>query len=210
MVWRVRWDASASLRYRLKSEEGQTLYNRASELLTPLPGKEWYKRRGFKEVAFIYGSVEGSYRKTGALINRVRHQPAATPARTVPDQTEAEGEKVAAAIEEPAAKILQGHNFTVQAVPGDETARYGPAERPLANEAQVAEAIERCARGEAKLALAMAANPVGYEEAEATIHVSMDEVGVKRPKEQREKAGGSELTPGATTEAEDRSPSVPI
>jgi hypothetical protein len=32
------------------------------------------------------GSVEESYRKTGALINRVRHQPAATPARiaTIP------------------------------------------------------------------------------------------------------------------------------
>ena len=191
--------------YRLESEEGQTFYNSASELFTPLQGKEWYKTRGFKELAFIYGSVEGSYRRTGAWINRVRHQPAATPARTVQDQTEAEGEKIAAAIEEQAAKVLQGHNFTAQAVPCDETARYGPAERPLANEAQVAEAIERCARGEAKLALAIAANPVGYEEAEATIQVSIDDVGVKRQKERREKAEGSEITPGAATEAEDRS-----
>jgi hypothetical protein len=161
--------------------------------------------RSQKKLSSNYGSVEGSYRKTGALINRVRHQPAATPVRTVQDQTEAEGEQIAAVIEEQAAKILQGPNFTAQAVPCDETARYGPAERPLANEAQVAEAIERCARGEAKLALAIAANPVGYEEAEATIHVAIDEVGVKRQKERREKAEGSELTPGTATEAEDRS-----
>ncbi len=191
--------------YRLESEEGQTFYNSARELFTPLQGKEWYKTRGFKELAFVYGSVEGSYRKTSKLINRVRHQSEATPARTVQDQTEAEGEKIAAAIEEQAGKVLHSHNFTAQAVPCDETAHYGPDQNPLADEAQVAKAIEYCARGDAELALEIAANPVGYEEAEATLHVAIDEVGVKRQKESREKAEGSEITQGAATEAENHS-----
>ena len=53
-----------------------------------LHAQEWYQTTGFKEVAIAYGSTEKSYRKTTALINRVRHQEDATPSRTLRENTE--------------------------------------------------------------------------------------------------------------------------
>jgi len=188
--------------HRIESAEGQTLSDSASELFVSLQGKEWYKTRGFKELAFIHGSVEGSYRKTSKLINRVRHQPEATPARTVQANTEAEGVRVAAAVAEKAARILHRHQFTAQAVPRHEGAQYGPQEKQLANEAAVAAAIERCARGEVEFAAEIAANVIGYEVAEATVNVSIDDVGVKRQKESRQQTDGEETIEGAAEEVE--------
>jgi len=171
--------------YRVESEEGRTLYNSASELFAPLQGKEWYKTRGFKELAFVYGSIEESYRKTSKLINRVRHQPEATPAHTVQEQSEAEGTRIAAALSEKASQILHSHKFTAQAVPRDEAVDSGPEEKQLVPVATVAKAIERCAKGDAELTAQIAANPLGYEVAEATVNISIDDVGVKRQKESR-------------------------
>ena len=186
--------------YRVESEEGQTLYNSANEWFSPLPGKAWYKTRGFKELAFVHGSMAESYRKTSQLINRVRHQPGATPSRTLQEQTEAEGVKIAAVVEEKVAQILRRHQFTAQVAPGDEAARYGPEEKRLANPGVVTAAIARCAKGDRELATLIAANVVGYEMTEVTVAISIDDVGVKRQKERRQRSEGDEVAEAAPEE----------
>lgn len=194
--------------HRLESAAGPTLYNSASELFAPLQGKEWYQTRGFKELAFVYGSTEESYRKTSQLINRVRHQPGGTPARTLREQSEAEGARIEEAVEKKAGQILHRHQFTAQAVPRDQAAQYGPAEKQLAPAAEVAAALEQCAKGEAELAAQIARNPVSYEAAEATVNISIDDVGVKRQKESRQQhqAGrGAAAVESAAAKAENSS-----
>ena len=54
--------------------DGQVIYNTASDVFKSLNGKEYYKTIGYKKLAFIYGDTEESFRKTGALINRIRYQ----------------------------------------------------------------------------------------------------------------------------------------
>jgi hypothetical protein len=58
----------------------EQVFNTGRDVFEPLTGKEYYRTRGFKEISMIFGCVEGSYRKTTALINRVRyHQKDGTP-----------------------------------------------------------------------------------------------------------------------------------
>ncbi|MFZ5559484.1 MAG: hypothetical protein ACOZAL_01680 [Patescibacteria group bacterium] len=73
---------------------GKVEANTARLIFPELKGKEWYRTSGFKEIAILYGSTEDSYRKTANLINRIRHQEGATPAQTLQNNTESEGEKI--------------------------------------------------------------------------------------------------------------------
>ncbi len=45
--------------YGVKGKEGYD----SGELFPALKGKEWYRTQGFKEIAYVYGTVEDSYRK---------------------------------------------------------------------------------------------------------------------------------------------------
>jgi len=75
--------------------DGQVAYNTARDVFCSLNGMEYYKTVGFKELAFIYGDTEESFRKTGKLINRIRYQTVeGTPFRTLRDNTEKEGNEV--------------------------------------------------------------------------------------------------------------------
>ena len=70
----------------------ETAGDKAKCVFPTLHAQEWYRTTGFKELAMVHGSVEKSYRKTTALINRVRHQEGATPSRTLQENTESEGQ----------------------------------------------------------------------------------------------------------------------
>ena len=80
-------------RYRVDGEIGRFEFDNYCEkssgesLFSTLHGKEWYRTSGFKEIGFVHGTVEGSYRKTSDQINRMRHQEGATPFRTLRDNT---------------------------------------------------------------------------------------------------------------------------
>jgi len=77
--------------------QGPELRYRTSRWLFPaLQGKEWYRTRGFKELALMHGVIDNSYRQTAAWINRVRHQSeeAGTPARILCDTAEGEGQQM--------------------------------------------------------------------------------------------------------------------
>ena len=125
--------------------QGTELRHRTSRWLFPaLQGKEWYRTRGFKELALVHGVVEGSYRKTTDLINRVRHQSAeeGTPVRTLCDTAEGEGQQILAQMERQADRILQEHAFTPEGAAKEEV-DWGNASTTFPRE-EVAEAIEAC------------------------------------------------------------------
>ena len=53
----------------------KTDYDTSRAVFASLGAWERYLTSGFKDLAFIYGATEESYRKTSALINRTRYQP---------------------------------------------------------------------------------------------------------------------------------------
>jgi hypothetical protein len=78
--------------YHKENAYGEVLYNTSREFFFPLQGEEKYCTEGFKEIALIYGATDESYRKTSALLNRIRHQEdVGTPFRTVREAVEHEG-----------------------------------------------------------------------------------------------------------------------
>lgn len=94
------------------------LYNTAREFFFPLQGEEKYCTEGFKEIALIYGATEESYRKTSALVNRIRHQEfGGTPSRTIQAINEHEGLMLADHLEKEVLNIFQEHHFTPQGEP---------------------------------------------------------------------------------------------
>ncbi len=166
-------------------EQGSTLTHRTSRwLFPPLQAKEWYRTRGFKELALVHGVVEGSYRKTAMLINRVRHQSEAegTPPRTLCDTTEGEGQQILAQMERQADRILQEHAFTPEGKP-EETIDWGHASGTLAME-EIAVALATCEVAD-DWQEEMRANPVSYEDPSSQVYTAMDGVGVKQQRTQR-------------------------
>ena len=92
---------------------GEVLYNPSREFVSPLQGEEKYQTEGCKEIALIYGTVESSFRKTSALINRVRHQEeGGTPFRTVREAVEHEGSLRQEHLVQKSSAIFQDNSFT--------------------------------------------------------------------------------------------------
>jgi hypothetical protein len=76
-----------------------------------LQGEEKYCTEGFKEIALIYGATEESYRKTSALLNRIRHQGGGgTPCRTIRETTEREGLRIQDHLEQTVSVV---HDLTI-------------------------------------------------------------------------------------------------
>jgi len=166
------------------ADERGECYNTATAFFPDLHGEQWYRTRGFKEIALLQGSVERSYRKTAALINRVRHQPEATPVRTLQQASEAEGQRLDQAMEQKATKILKTAGFTAEGRPAQATTRYGPRAPYRLAAPTVAAAVADCGADPAWQA-DIATNPVPYEDPARTAQVTIDDVGVKQQKEHR-------------------------
>lgn len=170
--------------HRGENQEG-SLFDTARDVFPPLTGPEWYKTRGFKEIGLIYGTTEESYRKTTALINRIRHQAGATPGRTLREASQSEGQRIMEYLEQQAKTILQAHHFTPEGRPA-EAAILGQLTEPAVMSCQsVAQAIAACPvsppdRRQIKH------NPVVYENPEETVNISVDDVGAKKQKEHRD------------------------
>jgi hypothetical protein len=167
--------------------EDKVLYD-SRELFPALKGKEWYRTRGFKEIALVYGCVEKSYRKTSRWLNRIRHQEGATPHRTLRDAAELEGRALNQLIEAKTQTILDEHPLSKEGVLSDELAEYNQAP-VIVSEERVNAAIESCqrrleARG-IEVQGDVRANPVCYEDPSQTVNISDDDVSVKQQKETR-------------------------
>ena len=91
----------------------QILFNTARDFFCELNSREFYKTTGFKEIAYIYGDTDLSFRKTAALINRWRWQlQGGTPYRTLQDCTEKEGMALLDFMGEKTKSILAKNEFT--------------------------------------------------------------------------------------------------
>jgi hypothetical protein len=168
--------------------ETQALRDRTARwFFRPLQAKEWYRTRGFKELALVHGVVEDSYRKTSALINRIRHQADATPARTLCDTSESEGEQILSYLEHRADRILEKHDFTCEGVPSALTVKLSGTRSHRLSEDEVQAALDACDLSQG-LKAEMADNPVPYESPSSQVYVTMDDVGVKGQKAHRERA----------------------
>jgi len=161
------------------------VYNTAQQVFTPRIGKEWYKTSGFKELAMLLGTTAESYRKTEQYINRFRYQQTGgTPARTLREQTTAEGNALSQALDHKAQDILSAHHFT-------ETGQYsGPPdpahETPgvLYAQAPVDAAIATC-QAQCPVAHPLSDNPIPYEAPATTVDLCIDDVSAKRQKATR-------------------------
>ena len=153
-------------------------------LFPPLQAKEWYRTRGFNEVALVHGVVEDSYRKTSRLINRMRHQPEeeGTPFRTLCDGSALEGTHILAYVEARTEQILAPHDVTSEGHPAEEM-ETASASTTLPSEA-IQAAVEACQRSEEETE-AMADNPVPYEDPSRQTYVAIDDVGTKKQKAHR-------------------------
>ena len=104
--------------YHKENAYGEVLYNTSREFFSPLQGEEKYCTAGFKEIGLIYGATEESYRKTSALLNRIRHQEeGGTPSRTIRETTEREGLMIQDHLEQKVCTIFQEGGFTPEGQP---------------------------------------------------------------------------------------------
>lgn len=163
---------------------GEVTDDTAKSPFPTLHAKEWYRTTGFKELALVYGTVEESYRQTRELLNRVRHQEAATPLRTLRDNTEDEGQRMMAQLEQQATTILHQHGFTPSGDPTETVVDHSQQTLVTLPAEQVSPAVQACAPA-AEWVTEMADNPVPYEDPAQSTQVSLDDVGVKRQKATR-------------------------
>lgn len=166
---------------------GQPVFNTSTEVFSALKGKQLYRTQGFKELAIVHGGLEQSYRDTQKLINRVRYQPSGTKLRTLSDSTENEGQQLQVHIERQATKIIEEAGFSpTEGTPPDELRdSFEKLETITQSENAVTRAIESCSKQVPKLKDAIENNSVPYEEPSKTASLSIDDVGVKKPKESR-------------------------
>ena len=166
---------------------GEVLYNTSREFFRPLHGEEKYRTEGFNELALMYGTTEDSFRKTAALLNRVRHQEAGgTPARTVRAHTEEAGRKIQAHLAHKVRTLLQENGFTEAGELQHGRTSAFCASSPLVQAENLAELVSALDIDE-RFKPAILKNPVPYEEPAAAVNISVDEVGAKKQKASREK-----------------------
>jgi hypothetical protein len=166
-------------------EAGPLHHLTGREFFPPLQGRQWYQTRGFKELALVHGVVEDSYRKTSALINRVRHQPEATPARRLCDTSEQEGQQLLSYLEQRADQLLNEHDFSAEGTPPALMVHLSGSRADTLPAVEVQAAIARCELA-AELKGEMTANPVPYEVPSSQVYVALDDVRVKQQKAHRE------------------------
>lgn len=131
----------------------------------------------------MYGVTEQSYKKTEQLINRVRHQAGATPSTTLRESAEREGTTVLDYLEHTTTDILKDEGFSETGVPLLDSPTYHHEALVLSPET-VNAAIAACdlsvdARAEVEK------HPVIYEQAAESVTICLDDVVVKKPKEER-------------------------
>ena len=88
---------------------------------------------GFKELAIVSGTLDTSYRKTTECLNRIRHQPNATPLRTLQDAVEAEGLALAKALDKEARSVLQEAGIDAETLQPIQHATLRPARLGLSS-----------------------------------------------------------------------------
>jgi hypothetical protein len=166
--------------HQVEQADGQVVDTR--DLFPRLTGQEWYRTVGFKELGIVHGTTTGSYRKSTTWLNRIRHQPGGTPSRTLNHNSEQEGTRLLAHLEQKSVDILNAHEFIAGQPPLSKQEQYHQQGFAAQAPEQVQAAIERTVPDESYIA-EMKNNPVPYEVAAQSVQISIDPVGVKHQKE---------------------------
>jgi hypothetical protein len=199
--------------FDVKTGDGRVLFAGAS-LLPTRQGRQWYPTWGFKDLALLLGATQRSYRKTVRYLNRHRRQAVGgTPVNTLRDQAEAEGTAVLEFLEEESGRILKREGFSEEGTPSPVVAaRQEEAESPPAtlSREKVGEAWREVEADMRKRQMpahqiqeAARRQEDVYEDPAATVNIHLDDVGVKKQKEQRragEESGDAETSAAATEE----------
>ena len=169
-------------------EDGKTtLFDTSVSLFPSLRGKEYYRTVGFKEVAYIFGDTQISFRKTADGINRFRHQEeGGTPHRTLHEGTEREGAGIIDYLDRTSDRILRQNEFSEDGVYEGSKAEYFSKNEPIClTEEEISEAADLCycPTGYAKQDLLN--NPVLYENQAHSTDICVDDVVVKKQEETR-------------------------
>ncbi len=149
---------------------------RDCESYPALHAAEWHRTCGFKELALTEGVARQSYRQTAQHLNRVRHQPGATPARSLQAVVEAEARDMLTTIESLVPDTMDDNRSHSQIMaclcPRKIEQEIGSLQLP--SELPAAELIAE-----------IKANPVLYEDPGQTVNISIDDVCAKKQKEKR-------------------------
>jgi hypothetical protein len=156
-----------------------------------LRGKEFYRTIGFKELAYIYGDTNESYRKTSELINRSRHQQqGGTPSRTLQVSTEREGQQILDYVKNESSRVLQLNGFSENGTYQGNIIEDCQAEPVLLAPADILKAANQCSDEFDKSQIL--SNPIGYEDPATTTNIAIDDVNVKRQNSSRSKQSDNE------------------
>ena len=167
-------------------ENNKLVFNSAADFYPVQGAREYYRTVGFKEIAYIQGDTEKSFRKTADLLNRVRHQQeGGTPYRTLQESTEREGGQIIALLREKTARCLRENGFDENTLSVSVDTKYSEAQPAVLEEDAVRAAAESLpAQYDVENILS---NPVLFENPASTVNVSIDDVSVKRQKSERPK-----------------------
>ncbi len=160
-------------------------------------GKQWYQTCGFKEMVVLNGAAQRSYRETVRVFNHIRRQESGgTALNTLRDGAEAEGLKVIDFLQNKSRRILREHGFDAQGV----AERQSPGRCQTADTAAGVLEAESISRGMGAVCQAMQKRDMSeqavaevrekaaeriYEKPEETVHIYLDDVGVKEQKAHR-------------------------
>lgn len=165
---------------------GEVLYNTSREFFFPLQGEEKYCTEGFKEISLIYGATEESYRKTSALLNRIRHQDeGGTPFRTVRETVEHEGTLLHEYLENKTSALFQENDFTSEGYPQASQPKLLTPNTFILEEEDIEELLDH-SHYVKDYKTEIVSNPVAYEKPRTSVNMSIDDVGAKKQKDHRD------------------------
>jgi hypothetical protein len=164
--------------------DDKPVFDSATDFYPALGSREYYRTVGFKEIAYIYGDTEKSFRKTADLPNRVRYQQVGgTPFRTLRESTEREGGQIIDLPREKTARCLRDNGFDEEGRPVAVDAKHSRTQPAVLEDEELARAAQTLqAQHDIEKLLS---NPVLFESRESTVNVAIDDATVKRQKAER-------------------------
>lgn len=170
--------------HRLNGTNG-CVFDTSHELFHPLTSREYYRTEGFVELALQLSSTL-SYRKATTFLNRVRWQiQGGTPMRTLTSIVDREGSTMQKTLVDLSEQIFIEHQFDRDGLPQTEESTFvlAPAKTDLSPRIINKAASEYNLNKEEGFQIDTAATQQVYEDPQITVNVSIDDVGVKKQKE---------------------------
>lgn len=184
-------------------------------------GKQWHKTCGFQEIALLSGATQRSYRKTTHDINRWRRQEngEGTPLTTLQGMVEAEGSKVLGFMEKQSEQVLETYQFNANGTPKsicmtvNQVIDYTPMSLTDNQVKNALASVEQSMRQrdlteEEITGVKHGVQVADYEQSEDTVNISIDDVGVKKQKAQRQDCGTEKLEVTGESVPKNRRPTV--